>query len=121
MLQKKQRFTHSKLVWHVRSILTWLQKNSSNCYQHAKIGGMLSLSPMVDVIRNPYFNRLEESYGEDAYLSAAMGSAFVEGLQDGGMKSGVAACSKHFWAMVADAIPIGEKNFLKKYSCLTKQ
>lgn len=49
-----------------------------------KIGGMLSLSPMVDVIRNPYFNRLEESYGEDAYLSAAMGSAFVEGLQDGG-------------------------------------
>lgn len=23
---KKQRFTHSKLVWHVRSILTWLQK-----------------------------------------------------------------------------------------------
>ena len=35
-----------------------------------KMGGVLSLSPMVDVCRVPSFNRLEESYGEDAYLSA---------------------------------------------------
>ena len=87
------------------------EKTRQTAISMRKIGGMLSLSPMVDVIRNPYFNRLEESYGEDAYLSAAMGSAFVE--------------SRHvqniLWAMVADAIPIGEKNFLKKYSCLTKQ
>ncbi len=61
-----------------------------------KLGGTLSLSPMVDVVRNPFFNRLEESYGEDAYLSAAFGSAFVEGLQDGGLDSGVLTCSKHF-------------------------
>ena len=31
-----------------------------------KMGGILSLSPMVDVCRTPSFNRLEESYGEDA-------------------------------------------------------
>jgi beta-glucosidase len=61
-----------------------------------KIGGMLALSPMVDVCRTPSFNRLEESYGEDAYLSAAMGTAFVRGLQDGGLKNGIAGCSKHF-------------------------
>ena len=61
-----------------------------------KIGGMLALSPMVDVVRNPHFNRLEESYGEDAYLSAAMGVAFVRGLQWGGLEQGIAACSKHF-------------------------
>ena len=42
-----------------------------------KMGGVLSLSPMVDVCRTPSFNRLEESYGEDAYLSAVMGTAFV--------------------------------------------
>lgn len=59
------------------------EKTRQTAISMRKIGGMLSLSPMVDVIRNPYFNRLEESYGEDAYLSAAMGSAFVEGLQDG--------------------------------------
>lgn len=62
-----------------------------------RMGGALALSPMVDVVRNPSFNRLEESYGEDGYLSAAMGVAFVTGLQHSGdLKSGVAACSKHF-------------------------
>ena len=61
-----------------------------------KMGGVLSLSPMVDVCRNPSFNRLEESYGEDAYLSAAMGVAFVRGLQQGDLTVGVGACSKHY-------------------------
>ena len=61
-----------------------------------KMGGVLSLSPMVDVCRTPSFNRLEESYGEDAYLSAAMGVAFVRGLQQGDLREGVGACSKHY-------------------------
>ena len=61
-----------------------------------KMGGVLALSPMVDVCRNPSFNRLEESYGEDAYLSTAMGVAFVQGLQRGDLKQGVGACSKHY-------------------------
>ena len=61
-----------------------------------KMGGVLSLSPMVDVCRTPSFNRLEESYGEDAYLSAVMGTAFVKGLQQGDLRKGVGACSKHY-------------------------
>ncbi|WP_255397421.1 glycoside hydrolase family 3 N-terminal domain-containing protein [Prevotella sp. lc2012] len=61
-----------------------------------KMGGVLSLSPMVDVCRTPSFNRLEESYGEDAYLSAVMGVAFVKGLQQGDLKKGTGACSKHY-------------------------
>lgn len=61
-----------------------------------KIGGFMALSPMVDVVRNPSFNRLEESYGEDGYLSASMGVAFVKGLQGDGNYINVAACSKHF-------------------------
>ena len=61
-----------------------------------KMGGALALSPMVDVCRTPSFNRLEESYGEDAYLSAAMGVAFVKGLQQGDLKKGVGACTKHY-------------------------
>ncbi len=61
-----------------------------------KMGGILALSPMVDVCRIPSFNRLEESYGEDGYLSAAMGSAFVRGLQQDDLKKGVMACSKHY-------------------------
>ncbi len=63
-----------------------------------KMGGVLSLSPMVDVCRTPSFNRLEESYGEDAYLSAVMGVAFVRGLQQDfqDLSQGVGACSKHY-------------------------
>ena len=61
-----------------------------------QMGGVLSLSPMVDVCRTPSFNRLEESYGEDGYLSAAMGVAFVRGLQQGDLRKGVGACSKHY-------------------------
>ena len=60
------------------------------------MGGALALSPMVDVCRIPSFNRLEESYGEDGYLSAAMGVAFVKGLQQDDLKKGVMACSKHY-------------------------
>ena len=61
-----------------------------------RMGGALALSPMVDVCRVPSFNRLEESYGEDGYLSAVMGVAFVKGLQQDDLKQGVGACSKHY-------------------------
>lgn len=61
-----------------------------------KMGGVLALSPMVDVCRVPSFNRLEESYGEDGYLSALIGVAFVRGLQQGDLRQGVGACSKHY-------------------------
>ncbi|MBR5836683.1 MAG: glycoside hydrolase family 3 C-terminal domain-containing protein [Bacteroidales bacterium] len=61
-----------------------------------KMGGVLSLSPMVDVCRVPSFNRLEESYGEDGYLSAVMGTAFARGLQQGDLTKGVGTCSKHY-------------------------
>jgi beta-glucosidase len=59
------------------------------------VGGMLALSPMVDLIHTAHWSRIEESYGEDSYLSAAMGVAFTEGLQKNGFEKGVAACSKH--------------------------
>ena len=61
-----------------------------------KIGGFLALSPMLDVVRDPTFNRLEEGFGEDSYLTARLGVAFVQGLQNGGLENGVAATSKHF-------------------------
>ncbi len=71
-------------------------KTRQTSTQLRKMGGVLALSPMVDVCRTPSFNRLEESYGEDGYLSAVMGTAFVKGLQQGDMKKGVGACSKHY-------------------------
>ena len=71
-------------------------KTCQTSTQLRKMGGIFALSPMVDVCRTPSFNRLEESYGEDGYLSAVMGTAFVKGLQQGDLKKGVGACSKHY-------------------------
>ncbi len=59
-------------------------------------GATMALSPMVDVVRTQHFNRVEECYGEDSYLTSAMGRGFIEGLQSEDMSQGVAACSKHF-------------------------
>lgn len=72
------------------------QKTFETAISLRKMGGTLALSPMVDVVRNPSFNRLEESYGEDAYLSAAMGVAFVKGLQHDNLREGIGATTKHF-------------------------
>lgn len=40
-----------------------------------------ALSPLFDIIRDPRYGRVEECYGEDAYLVGEIGSAFVCGMQ----------------------------------------
>ena len=59
-------------------------------------GATLALSPMLDLCRNPYWSRLEESLGEDPYLASVMGLAFVKGLQGNDLRTGIAATCKHF-------------------------
>jgi len=44
------------------------------------LGGSAVCSPNVDVVRDPRWGRIEETYGEDPYLNAAMGVAAVKGL-----------------------------------------
>ena len=60
------------------------------------MGQQLALSPMLDVIRTPHWPRIEESCGEDGFLTAVMGNAFVGGLQSKGFHDGVAGTTKHF-------------------------
>jgi beta-glucosidase len=38
-------------------------------------------TPMLDVCRDPRWGRIEESYGEDPYLTSRFGVAIVKGLQ----------------------------------------
>lgn len=56
-----------------------------------------TLAPVLDISRDSRMGRQGETYGEDAVLAAAMGSAYVKGLQseetDGRKSEGVA---KHF-------------------------
>jgi beta-glucosidase len=54
-----------------------------------------ALSPVLDVTRDPRWGRVEETYGEDPYLAAELGCAYVRGLQGSALADGVLATGKH--------------------------
>lgn len=60
--------------------------------------GLTIWSPNINIFRDPRWGRGHETYGEDPYLTAKLGVAFVRGLQqrdkNGGLKT--AACAKHY-------------------------
>ena len=65
----------------------------------ALIGGSMrelgihqGLAPVLDIIRDPRWGRVEECIGEDPYLVGTVGTAYVQGLQG----AGVHATLKHF-------------------------
>ena len=58
--------------------------------------GLTMWSPNVNIFRDPRWGRGQETYGEDPYLTARLGKAFVRGLQGKGETLKTAACAKHF-------------------------
>lgn len=56
------------------------------------VGVHHGLSPVLDLVRDYRWGRTEETMGEDPYLSALAGSAYVRGIE----KNGVVATLKHF-------------------------
>jgi beta-glucosidase len=64
------------------------------------------LSPVINIARDVRWGRTEETYGEDPYLSARLGVAFVRAFEE----RGVIATPKHFVANVGaggrDSYPI---------------
>lgn len=69
------------------------------------IGTVHALSPVLDVARDLRWGRVEETFGEDPYLVAAMACGYVDGLQADG--DGISATLKHF---VGHAVGEGGKN-----------
>jgi beta-glucosidase len=58
--------------------------------------GLTFWSPNVNIFRDPRWGRGHETYGEDPYLTARLGVAFIRGLQGDGDVLKAAACAKHF-------------------------
>lgn len=56
------------------------------------VGVLQGLAPVLDVVRDARWGRVEETIGEDPYLVGTIGSAYVRGLQS----AGVVATLKHF-------------------------
>ncbi|MET3451399.1 beta-glucosidase [Curtobacterium sp. 1544] len=57
-----------------------------------QLGVHQGLAPVLDVVRDPRWGRVDECIGEDPYLVGTIGTAYVRGLQD----AGVDATLKHF-------------------------
>lgn len=64
--------------------------------QMRAVGAHQGLAPVLDVARDPRWGRVEETYGEDPYLVARMGTSYVKGLQGEDIREGVVATPKHF-------------------------
>ena len=64
-----------------------------------KYYGLTFFSPNVNIFRDPRWGRGQETYGEDPYLTARLGVAYVQGLQgDNPQYLKVVATPKHFAA-----------------------
>jgi beta-glucosidase len=65
--------------------------------QRARYEGLTFWSPNINIFRDPRWGRGQETYGEDPYLTARLGVAFVKGLQgDDPRYFKVIATPKHY-------------------------
>ncbi len=58
--------------------------------------GLTYWTPNINIFRDPRWGRGQETFGEDPWLTARMGTQFVHGLQGSGEFLKSAACAKHF-------------------------
>lgn len=58
--------------------------------------GLTLWAPNINIFRDPRWGRGHETYGEDPFLTAENGKAYVRGLQGNGKVLKTAACAKHF-------------------------
>ena len=58
--------------------------------------GLTVWSPNINIFRDPRWGRGQETYGEDPFLTAQMGTAYVTGLQGDGKYMKALATPKHF-------------------------
>jgi len=59
--------------------------------------GLTFWSPNINIFRDPRWGRGQETYGEDPFLTATMGVAFIKGIQgEGSPFLKASACAKHF-------------------------
>ncbi|MFF7448504.1 MULTISPECIES: glycoside hydrolase family 3 N-terminal domain-containing protein [unclassified Streptomyces] len=63
------------------------------------VGVHQGLAPVLDVVRDPRWGRVEETIGEDPYLVGTVGAAYVRGLES----TGIVATLKHFAGYASSA------------------
>ena len=92
-----------ELLYRVFDVVSTEQRAKYNkAAQNGSFDTFQSVSvwtPNINIFRDPRWGRGQETYGEDPYLTARMGTAVVNGLQGGPGKHRyykTMACAKHF-------------------------
>ncbi len=72
-------------------------------------GAHIGYGPVIDLAREPRWSRVEETYGEDVFLTSSMASAMMRGTSPlhNGYDKGIVSTLKHF---IAYGIPEGGHN-----------
>ncbi|MEO6719753.1 MAG: glycoside hydrolase family 3 N-terminal domain-containing protein [Ferruginibacter sp.] len=75
---------------------------------HQQYMGLTFWSPNINIFRDPRWGRGQETYGEDPFLTASMGTAFVKGMQGNDpLHLKASACAKH---LAVHSGPEGERH-----------
>jgi len=93
---------------------TWDENNSydvgiQTALEMRSTGSHWAFTPNIDVMRDARWGRVGETFGEDPYLVTQMGTAMINGLQQGDFTGAnkVIACAKH---LIAGSEPINGLN-----------
>lgn len=72
-------------------------------------GAHIGYGPVLDLVRDPRWSRVEETYGEDPCLASVMGTAVIEGMGGGDLSKPYSVIStlKHF---IAYGVPEAGQN-----------
>lgn len=89
------------LVYKVADIISTEARAKYHEFQrkgdHGIYKGLTFWSPNINIFRDPRWGRGHETYGEDPYLTARLGIAFIKGMQGDHPKYlKTAACVKHY-------------------------
>ena len=72
----------------------YVRTHGGDCAQYY---GLTFWTPNINIFRDPRWGRGQETYGEDPFLTAQLGVAFIRGLQGDNLKYFKAmACAKHY-------------------------
>lgn len=88
---------------HVAAEARYKYREARDTGYYGDYSGLTFFTPNINIFRDPRWGRGMETYGEDPCLTALMGKACVDGLQnwdsaywDAGYSLSTAACLKHF-------------------------
>ncbi len=83
------------LIYKVASAISDEGRALANKYDNTRY--LTFFAPVINLARDPRWGRVQETYGEDPFLTSRIGVAFVKGLQGNNPKYlKVAATLKHF-------------------------